>query len=271
MKKTRLVLALLLLFVLVIMCLSTIAHAQGAPAPNDSEVQACMQNAPDLLLSARLAKQSLINSSLSGNLHDTGFPIARVYQRQIASCAEVGGRMIASSKAVPPDLEAIQRENTDLLFLLEALQSTLPPDLDKSNFPNCRKVLDSGIIDRARNFIDAINAANASTVTVGDVMPYENASHDLILCGAEATKHGMPGASSELFNLVAGIDELMLIADTNSEAQLLKNLSPTGPGRPIKIQIQVLPSPARRARPSQSCSGTVYGEGPTKRISWSCF
>jgi hypothetical protein len=99
---------------------------------------------------------------------------------------------------------------------------------------------------------------------------YLSATHDFILCGAEAKKHGMPGASAELFSLVAAIYDLESIADTNREARLLKNVGPTAPDRPVRIQIQVLPPPGR-VSPPQSCSRTVYGEGPVKTISFECF
>jgi len=244
-------------------------HAQSAPekSPIDSKVEACTQDVPMLVSSARLAKQSLANSSLSGTLFESGWKIAHVYLKQISDCAELAGKMIAARQSVPPGLVDLQREYVELLFLLEALSTHLSTDLDSKHFPACRKVLDSGIIDQAWNFI---NASNPSTVKIGDVMPYLSATHDLILCSAEAKKHGMPGASAELFSLVAAIYDLESIADTNSEARLLKNVGPAAPDRLVRIQIQVLPPPGRMS-PPQSCSGTVYGEGPVKTISWECF
>lgn len=245
------------------------AHAQNAPekSPIDSKVEACTQEAAMLVFSARLAKQSLANSSVSGTF-ESGWHIAHSYFKEISGCAELAGRMIAARQPVPPGLVDLQREYTDLLFLFSALSPDLPPDLDNNAFPACRKVLDSGIIDRAWNFI---NATNPSTVKVGDVMPYVSASQDLILCSTEAKKHGRPGASGALLTLVAAIDELTVMAESNSEARLLKDVSPTVPDRPVKIQIQVLPPPGRRVSPPQTCSGTVYGEGPVKTISWECF
>lgn len=102
-------------------------------------------------------------------------------------------------------------------------------------------------------------------------MPYLSATHDLILCSTEAKTHGMPGATGALLTLVAAIYNFESIADTNSQSQLLKNVSATATDRPVKIQIQVLRSPGNRVSPPQSCSGTVYGEGPVKTISWECF
>jgi len=250
-------------------CVCAAARAQSATekSPIDSKVEACTQDAPMLVSSARLAKQSLANSSLSGTLFESGWDIAHAYLRQISDCAELAGKMIAARQPAPLALVDLQREYVELLFLLEALTSQLPTDLDSKQFPACRKVLDSGIIARAWNFI---NASNPSTVKIGDVMPYLSATHDLILCSAEAKKHGMPGASAELFSLVTAIYDLESLADSNSEARLLKNVSPTAMDRPVRIQIQVIPPPGR-VSPPQSCSGTVYGEGPVKTISWECF
>jgi hypothetical protein len=260
------------LLALVMLWVCAASHAQSAPekSPIDSKVEACTQDAPMLVFSARLAKQSLANSSLAGALFESGWDIAQVHLKEISGCAELAGKMIAARQPMPPGLVDIQREYAELLFLLNAFDSHLPTDLDSKRFPACKKVLDSGIIDRAWNFI---NASNPSTVKIGDVMPYLSATHDLILCSTEAKKHGMPGASGGLLLLVAAIYDIESIADTNSVAQLLNTVRSTAPGQPARIQIQVLPPPpsARRVSPPQSCSGTVYGEGPVKTISWECF
>jgi hypothetical protein len=63
---------------------------------------------------------------------------------------------------------------------------------------SCRKVLDSGIVEQGWHFI---NITNATTVKVGDVTPYIDATSDRIQCGMEAKKHAMPGAEGVLLEL----------------------------------------------------------------------
>ncbi len=259
------------LLALAMLCPCATAHSQSAPdkSPADSQLEACTQDAPFLLLSVRLAKQSLMNSALAGTLHGTGWRMESDFFKKMSDCTGLAAKMRSDGKPVPSGLSDLVGEHADLVFLFSVFHTDLPTDLpDRMDWPACKRVLDSRIIDRAWTFV---NAANPSTVNVGDVMPYVSARHDLILCSTEATGHGMPSAAVDLLRLASAIDDLTVIAETNSEARLLKNVSPTATDRPVKIQIQVLPPAGHRVSPPQTCSGTVYGEGPLRTINWECF
>lgn len=64
-----------------------------------------------LVFSARLAKQSLANSSVSGRFED-GWHIAHAYFKEISSCADLASKMIAAHQPGPPDLADLHREYT---------------------------------------------------------------------------------------------------------------------------------------------------------------
>lgn len=203
---------------LAVLCVCTRAHAQSAPeeSPSDSNVQTCAQDGPLQVLKTQATKQFIYKSFVLGNFNDA-LRAANMNLKEISDCADVAGKLLTSGKPVPPGLNHLTEEYTDLVFLLAMLSPSLPVDLDKDTFPACKKVRDSGIIDLASSFIDAStsNPSTARTVKVNDVMPYSDAVSDLLACSGEAQKHGLAGARASLLNLVLAINELRAIAEIN--------------------------------------------------------
>jgi hypothetical protein len=119
----------------------------------------------------------------------------------------------------------------------------------------------------ARAISDFTNHADGDSIMPRDVEPYYERATILTSCSVRLIKTKYRDAYEHLIVAVMGIDNLMVIAEGNSQAKLIHAMPPTQPNRPIVINVQnsyeQTPSPRR-------CTGTVLNFGSMSDIDWNC-
>jgi hypothetical protein len=119
----------------------------------------------------------------------------------------------------------------------------------------------------ARAISDFIDNADDDIIMPRDVEPYYERATVLTRCSVRLIKTKYRDAYEHLLLAVMGINNLMVIADGNSEAKLIRALPPAQPNRPIVIKVQ---NSYEEAPSRTRCTGTVLNLGSSSSIDWNC-
>jgi hypothetical protein len=232
-------------------------------------VNQCQSRAQTLVADLLEADSDFIDSVRKGQ-ERANRPSEELHRLDADDCIDVGWKIAFSGKELSPEFYNILHARRVDTALTDAYNDAFPSSFSTDDAPTCKKLLDSGILDKARSFVDT-SSRDTSSLEPKDVWPFYEANSDIVKCGHEARKKGWFHLAARLYLLQGQVTLLTLAAQLNSEARLIRSFSPSVPGQPVKIQIQVLPSPGRRLPPPQTCSGTVFGEGSLQMINWECF
>jgi hypothetical protein len=166
---------------------------------------------------------------------------------------------------VPPEFSNIKHAEQVYDSLQDAYTLSLPTSSDT---PACKKLVDEGGIDKTEKFLDS---ADAETVRFQDIGGYARIGLDAARCASEAQEKGLVRVTARWFRLNAMLSSLEYQIQYKSDSRLLPDVRAIEPGKAVRVEIQVVPSPNRRVPPPQTCSGTVFGEGSLKMVNWECF
>jgi hypothetical protein len=118
---------------------------------------------------------------------------------------------------------------------------------------------------------DYVSHADDARIMPRDVESYYERATPLMHCAERLAKTSYREAYEHLLLAVMGINNLMVIADGNSEAKLIRSLPPPQSGRPIVIKVQSSYQPYQPNPPRPDhCTGTVFNLGSISNIDWSC-
>lgn len=141
----------------------------------------------------------------------------------------------------------------------------------ESEVPDCKNAE-----SEADTILDFATHADNSTIMPSEVEPYYHRATPLVDCAERLAQTGYREAEARLLLAVAGIDNLTVIADNNSDAKLIHALSSQRPSTPVVIKIQNNNS----YQPSQNtiqqtsapthCFGTVTDFGEMSSLDWNC-
>ena len=98
-----------------------------------------------------------------------------------------------------------------------------------------------------------------------DVEPFSERATPLAKCVAQLSKTAYRNAATQLLEALVEINDLMVIAFSNSEAKLVHALPPPQPGSPIVIKVQ-----NSYQQNSNHCTGTVLNLGSISSVDWNC-
>jgi len=119
----------------------------------------------------------------------------------------------------------------------------------------------------ARAISDFTDHADDDRIMPRDVEPYYERATVLTRCSVQLVKTKYRDAYEHLLLAVLGINNLMVIAEGNSEAKLIHAMPPAEPNRPIVIKVQN----SYEETPSRTrCTGTVFNLGSSSSIDWNC-
>jgi len=103
-----------------------------------------------------------------------------------------------------------------------------------------------------------------------DVEPYYERATPLMHCGERLAESSYRNAYEHVLLAGTAINNLMVLADSNSEAKLIRALRQSqSQSGPVVIKVQNSYS-ERRSSPDR-CTGTVLDLGSFSRINWSCY
>jgi hypothetical protein len=138
---------------------------------------------------------------------------------------------------------------------------SIPGDIE-SEFPACKDAE-----SEARAILDFTNHADDDSIMPRDVEPYYHRATLLTRCSAQLAKTKYRDAYEHLLRAVMGINNLMVLADSNAEAKLIHALPASQPGRPIVIKVQ---NSYQQDSSPDHCTGTVLNLGSISNIDWNC-
>jgi hypothetical protein len=123
--------------------------------------------------------------------------------------------------------------------------------------------------------LDFVNHTDDERIMPSDVEPYYHRATPLAHCAEQLTKTTYRIAYEDLLLAVMAVNNLMVIADGNSEAKLIHALSSQRPSSPVVIKIQNSYPPAQSMiQPTPSpkhCSGMVTNLGSFSTVDWNCY
>jgi hypothetical protein len=137
----------------------------------------------------------------------------------------------------------------------------IPADIE-SEFPACKDAE-----SEARAILDFTNHADDDSIMPRDVEPYYHRATLLTRCSLQLAKTKYRDAYEHLLWAVMGINNLMVLADSNAEAKLIHALPPSQSGRPIVIKVQ---NSYQQDSSPDHCIGTVLNLGSISNIDWNC-
>jgi len=142
------------------------------------------------------------------------------------------------------------------------LAGMMPPDVERK-IPQCNGALT--LLSETDSFI---THADADSIMPRDVEPLYHRAKELIVCGGALEKNGYQATAASLFMDAAGIDNLMVLADSNSESILERALAKPATqfrqAQPMQLQPIIIRSGPR------TCTGHDWGDGSFRTIDWSC-
>ncbi|MGH9781929.1 MAG: hypothetical protein ACRD33_08935 [Candidatus Acidiferrales bacterium] len=144
------------------------------------------------------------------------------------------------------------------------LAGLMPSDVEQK-IPECKGVV--ALQSEADNFITHVNS-DADNLMPHDVESLYHRAKELIDCGSALEKSSDRAAAAQLYLLGAGIDNLMVLADSNSEAVLIRALATpvSQPRQPQPMQ----PQPIIIRSGPRTCTGHAWGDENYRTIDWSC-
>jgi hypothetical protein len=122
---------------------------------------------------------------------------------------------------------------------------------------------------------DFVEHADDNSIMPHDVVPYFERATVVMHCAERLARSKYRDAEDHLLLAVASVNNLMVIAEGNSEAKLIHSLPPPQSNRPIIVRVE---SPSYQPSPSaipptsspKHCSGTVTDLGGFSTIDWGC-
>ncbi len=167
-----------------------------------------------------------------------------------------------SSWASDSHLAVIALETEQLAYELDEDAGSLPADIEKVA-PGCKNAYSEA--DAILEFVDQHVGDNR--VMPSDVHAYYYRASPVANCSAQLAKTKYRSAYEHLLLAVLAINNLMVIAEGNSEANLIRALPPPQPNSPIVIKVQ---SSYQQTRTPNHCTGTVFNLGSISNIDWNC-
>lgn len=146
--------------------------------------------------------------------------------------------------------------------LYEADAGSLPADIEKVA-PVCKNA--SSEADAILEFVGKHVGDNR--IMPSDVYTYFARATPVSSCAAQLAKTRYRSAYEHLLLAVLEINNLMVIADDNSEMKLIHTAPPSQPGSPIVIKIQ---SSSQQNQKPNHCTGTVLNLGSISSVDWNC-
>jgi hypothetical protein len=222
-----------------------------------------------VFLDYQAASREAIKAGVTGNLPEKEIvdSVSRAEQNFRARFASnlgesdkaVSDLYACSAWASDSHLRVIALESRQLAHQIEEDPGSLPAGIENLA-PSCKNAE-----AEANAILDFINHADRDRITPHDVEPYYHRATPLAHCSEQLAKTEYRGAFEHIILAVAGINNLMVLADSNGEMKLIHALPPPQPGSPIVIRVQ---DPYRPS--SNHCTGTVLNLGSISSVDWSC-
>jgi hypothetical protein len=145
---------------------------------------------------------------------------------------------------------------------LEEDAGPLPADIEKVD-PAC-----SNASSEAKAILEFVyQHASDDRIMPSDVIAYYHRANPLAKCATQLGRTKYGNADNQLLWALFGINNLMVLADSNAQEKLIHALPPPQPGSPIVIKVQS----SYRQNPSQNhCTGTVLNLGSISSVDWNC-
>ena len=99
-----------------------------------------------------------------------------------------------------------------------------------------------------------------------DVIAYYHRANPLAKCATQLSRTKYGNADNQLLWALFGINNLMVLADSNAQEKLIHALPPPQPGSPIVIKVQ-----SSYRQNTNHCTGTVLNLGSISSVDWNCY
>lgn len=190
---------------------------------------------------------------------------ARLSENTDENAAAIKDLFACSHWATDSHQTVIALEVRELAYQLDEDVTAPPADVEKVA-PACKNAYSEA--DAILEFAD--RREGDTRIMPSEVYAYYNRATPLSKCAVQLSRTRYRSAYEHLLLALLDINNLMVVADFNSEEKLIHALPPPQPGSPIVIKVERSYPQQSPAPTSTHCTGTVFSFGSNSNIDWNC-